>query len=147
MISWLCPIQRGKKRPKRGCLQYDVKLHLMVRLQFWNSREYRVTSSFLYSTLKLTLCLILLVTEKFGKFILCWWFLDYANCIPWREVWLPLPPPWKRGVLSETLNCFQWLGLKSTAQVNIESYFCCHYSQVHSNPEWLYLLGSHLWAK
>ena len=25
--------------------------------------------------------------------------------------------------------------------------FHCYYSQVHPDPEWLYLLGSHLWLK
>ena len=45
-ICWLHPLQRVKtQHEKRGCPGYDAKVHLMVRLQFWRSREYGITPS------------------------------------------------------------------------------------------------------
>ena len=35
----LYPLKRSKTSLKKGCPGYDTKLHLMVRLQFWRSKE------------------------------------------------------------------------------------------------------------
>ena len=44
-----------------------------------------------------------------------------------------------KSVLGMTLNCI------SAREYGVAFY--CHYSQVHSDLEWLYLLGSYLWVK
>ena len=36
------PLQKGKKPFSNEYLEYDPKLHLMVRLLFWNFREYAI---------------------------------------------------------------------------------------------------------
>ena len=36
-IHWLYPQQRGKTPTKKWCTRYDIKLHLIVRVQFWRS--------------------------------------------------------------------------------------------------------------
>ena len=41
-MRWLYPLQWGKSTPKKECLEYDTKLHLIIRLQFWQSCEYGV---------------------------------------------------------------------------------------------------------
>ena len=38
-ICWLYPLQRGKILSKKGCPESDIKLYLMVRLQFWGFRK------------------------------------------------------------------------------------------------------------
>ena len=50
-------------------------------------------------------------------------------------------------VLHMPLNCILLWGSCSVTLGNIESPFCCHYLQVHSHMEWLYLLDSCLWVK
>ena len=44
-----------------------------------------------------------------------------------------------------TLNCIRWL--VSSTEESVEYSFHCHYSHVHSDTEWFYLLGSHLLVK
>ena len=42
------------------------------------------------------------------------------------------------------VNCIWWWGSSSGTLGIVENPFQCHYSPVHSNPEWCNLLGSHL---
>ena len=49
-------------------------------------------------------------------------------------------------LLDMTVKYIWWWG-SSTGAWEIWSTFHCYYSKVHSDPEWLYLLGSHLWVK
>ena len=70
----------------------------------------------------------------------------------WRELrmyWLPplqrvRSPSQKVGVLGVALN---WIWCWDSSSGESEVPFYCHYSQVHSNLEWQYLLGSRLWVK
>ena len=49
--------------------------------------------------------------------------------------------------LGLSLSCTKWWVLFSGALRTVESLLQCHYTQVHSDSEGLYLLGSHLWIK
>ena len=37
----------GVRPSQKKCLEYNTKSHLVVRIQFWSSREYEVTPSLL----------------------------------------------------------------------------------------------------
>ena len=45
-ILWLYPLQRSNNLPppRKGCPEYDMKLHLVMRLQFWSSCEWSIPS-------------------------------------------------------------------------------------------------------
>ena len=38
-VEYVDPLQLGSKHFQKGCPEYDTKLHLMVRPQFWRSGE------------------------------------------------------------------------------------------------------------
>ena len=60
----------------------------------------------------------------------------YSDCFLYREVNHTSP---KMGILGLTLNCI-WFSKESGV------FLYCHYSQVHSYSEWLYLIGSYVWV-
>ena len=45
------------------------------------------------------------------------------------------------------VNCLHWWDSDSGSPVNVDSPFHCHYSQVHFNTVWKYLLRSYLRVK
>ena len=70
--------------------------------------------------------------------------LEYANCIPCSRV--RLTPKKGKGFEFDTkLHLMVKLQFQSSGECGVHLH--CHYSQVHSDPEWYYLLGSHLWIK
>ena len=70
--------------------------------------------------------------------------LEYADFIPCRQIRWSSQKKKKMCVLGMTLNCIWWWG-SSSGECGV--LLRCHYSQVHSNTEWLYSLRFHLWVK
>ena len=70
----------------------------------------------------------------------CWRGLEYNDCIPCKGV----KPPAKKSVLGMTLLTVR---LQFWTCGECSASFFYHYSQVYSDLEYKYLLGSHLWVK
>ena len=64
------------------------------------------------------------------------WDLEHAKCIPHGEGF----PEYDIKLHQEMRPKFWRFG---ECGVSLH----CHYSKVHTDPEWYYLLGSHLWVK
>ena len=96
-------------------------------------------------------CIARLKTRWLPKFqycfqkSICQQSLEYAECTPYRRVRLLPPTPEKIGcsAYDTKLHLVMRLYFKRSRECGVPLH--CHYSQVHSDPEWLYLLGSHLW--
>ena len=69
------------------------------------------------------------------------WGFEYANSISLQRAKNP-----KRGFLGMTLKYMWWWGSSSGVSLMCGVIIHCHYSQLHSGPEWLYVLGSYLCA-
>ena len=68
----------------------------------------------------------------------CWFSLEYADYISFRRGKIPQ----KKGCLKYDTKLHPIVKLQF-----LQLHLHCHYSQVHSDLEWWYLLGTHLWIK
>ena len=65
--------------------------------------------------------------------------------IHWLHLCRGVRPP-STSVLDTTLHCLMLkLQLWRVGECRVPLY--CHHSQVHTGPEWLYLIGPYLWVK
>ena len=70
---------------------------------------------------------------KINAIILLWLWLEYVDCIPYREIW---PPRTKKGnVRGITLNCIWWWAAASGSFGNVEYLLYWYYSQVQSDSD------------
>ena len=115
---------------------------MLYKMGFALERNRWTTDSKMQSWKYKTLFILCPNTEKLNYFPHCYWDLENADFIPYKEIrFSPLKKISGYHMYDIKLHLMVKLQFWRSKKCGI--FLHCHYSQVHFDLEWLYLLGFH----